>query len=198
MISSRLDALRAIGAVALTTVLAVGVAACSGTSAPASAAAPSTAATNPPASASAAATSEASVAAPSLPAGVGSSKWCLNAVEEVSAAVGTTVTTAVGADAPGTGGGCSYTNAGGTPIYAISVLSPAPAGTFEGFKSGNVAEVLSGIADGAVLVTPAGPLVFIKGQTLASLVILPNARMDNLANARAALLSLAQAAVGRM
>ncbi|MDQ6794677.1 MAG: hypothetical protein M3067_07665 [Chloroflexota bacterium] len=198
MISSRLAALRTVVAVALTGVLAVGVAACSGTSAPASAAVPSTVATNPPASASAAPTSEASLAVPSLPAGVGSAKWCLNTVEEVSAAIGTTVTAAMGSDATGAGGGCAYTNAAGAPIYAISVASPAPGGMFEGFKSGKIAEVLSGIADGAILVTPAGPLVLIKGQTVASLVILPNARMDNLANARAALLSLAQAAVGRM
>jgi hypothetical protein len=198
MISSHLATLRAVGAVVLTSVLLVALAACSGTSAPASAAAPSTAATNPPASASAAATSEASVAVPSLPAGVGSAKWCLNTVEEVSAALGTTVTVAAGSDAPGAGGGCAYTNAAGAPIYAISVANPAPAGMFDGFKSGKIAEVLSGIADGAILVTPAGPLVMIKGQTVASLVILPNAQMTNLANAKAALLSLAQAAAGRM
>ena len=198
MMSSRFDALPAVGAVALTTVLAAVVAACSGTSAPASAAASSTAATNPPASASAAATVEASIVVPSLPAGVGSAKWCLNTVEEVSAAIGTTVTVAAGSDAPGAGGGCAYKDAAGAPIYAISVASPAPAGMFEGFKSAKIAEVLSGIADGAILVTPAGPLVFIKGQTVVSLLILPNAQMTNLANARAALLSLAQAAVGRM
>jgi hypothetical protein len=197
MISSRPDALRAVGAVALTAGLAIAVAACSGTKGPASAAAPSSAPT-PPASASAAATSEASVAVPSLPAGAGSAKWCLNTVEEVSAAVGVTVTAAVGSDLPGAGGGCAYPNAAGAAIYAISVASPAPAGMFEGFKSGKIAEVLSGIADGAILVTPGGPLVFLKGQTVVSLVILPNARLDNLANARAALLSLAQAAVGRM
>ena len=203
MISSRLATLRAVGAVALAAVLAVALAACSGTSAPGSAAAPSTAATNPPASASAAASVaasiEASAAAPSLPAGVtGSAKWCLNTIEEVSAAVGTTVTTAGGTEAPGIGGGCVYISAAGTPIYGISAVSPAPAGMFEGFKTGGASEILSGIGDGAVLVTPGGPLAFVKGQTVASLVILPTSGMGDLAKAKAALISLAQAAAGRM
>jgi hypothetical protein len=198
MIRSRLDALRAIGAAALTVVLAVALAACGGTSAPASAA-PTTAATNPPPSASPGASVEATAAAPSLPGGVtGSAKWCLNTVEEVSAATGTAVTTAAGTDAPGIGGGCVYTSAAGTPIYGISVVSPAPAGMFEGFKAGGGAEVLTGIGDGAVLATPGGPLAFIKGQTVASVVVLPTSGMSDLAKARAALISLAQAAAGRM
>jgi hypothetical protein len=199
MISIHLAAPRAAGAVALALVVAAAVAACGGTSAPGSAAAPSTAATNPPASASAAASVEASAAGQSLPPGVtGSAKWCLNTVDEVSAAVGTIVTTAAGSDAPGVGGGCVYTSAAGTPIYGISVVSPAPAGMFEGFKAGQGAESLSGIGDAAVLVTPGGPLVVLKGQTVASLVILPSSGMSDLAKARAALESLAKAAAGRM
>jgi hypothetical protein len=199
MIPSPLAALRTVGAVALTTVLAVALAACGGTSTPGAATSSSTAATNPPASAPAAASVEPSAGTPSLPAGVtGSARWCLNTVEEVSAAVGTTVTTAAGSDAPGVGGGCVYTSASGTPIYGLSVVSPAPAGMFEGFKGGSGAEALSGIGDGAVLATPGGPLVILKGQTVASLVILPTSGMSDLAKARAALISLAQAAVGRI
>jgi hypothetical protein len=135
----------------------------------------------------------------------GSAKWCLNTVEEVAAAVGVAVTAAAGSDAPGIGGGCVYTNAAGTPIYGISVVSPAPAGMFAGFKAGKGATSVSGIGDDALLVTPAGPLAVLKGQTVASLAILPtsgmgdpNSGVGDLSKVRAALESLAKAAADRM
>ena len=138
--------------------------------------------------------------ASSGPAGsgvTGSSKWCLNTVDEVSAAVGTAVTAAVGTDAGAAGGACAYT-AGNVPVLAISVVTGAPSGTFDAFKGTQGAETLTGIGDAAVLVTAQGPLAFIKGTTVVSMTIVPTATMADAAKIKSALETLAKAAAGRI
>ncbi|HEY7589819.1 MAG TPA: hypothetical protein VH723_02430 [Candidatus Limnocylindrales bacterium] len=147
------------------------------------------------------ATPESSAPAGSADTGVGlggANQWCLNTPEEVAAAIGGMQVTASGTDAPGVGGGCIYTAADGKMPYALSVVSNDTATqTFEAAKIQQGAVVISGIGQGAILVSPAGPLVVLQNGKLASLGFTPDAGVSQ-SEMQARLEELARAAAGRM
>jgi hypothetical protein len=125
--------------------------------------------------------------------------WCLNTVEEVSAAIGGAAVTATGADAPGVGGGCLYANADGKLVYAVStVTSSGATQTFDAAKATQGVVTISGIGDGAVLMSAQGPLIVLKGSALLSLGLLPDSGVTDPTQFRAKNEELAKAAVGRL
>jgi len=78
-------------------------------------------------------------------------EFCLNTVEEVSAALEVDVTDTTSFENPGSGGGCGYTDADGGPIYAISVaIGDQAAAAFDAYRQLEGAEEISGIGDAAV------------------------------------------------
>ena len=102
-------------------------------------------------------------------------------------------------DAPGVGGGCLYSDGAGTFVYAISVVTaPGAVGTFDAAKLQAGAAVIDGIGDDAVLVSPGGPLVILKGSKFASIGPTTPALMSDPAAYRSAVEQLGAAAAGRM
>lgn len=137
----------------------------------------------------------------SAPAGNGgdNTDWCLNTVEEVAAAIDIEVTEGAGTDAPGIGGGCTYTNADGSLGYAISVVTAEGAvSTFEAAKNADGAESISGIGDDAVLISAQGPLAVLKGSTFISIGALGVPIIEDAAAYRTALEELGRAAIDRL
>jgi hypothetical protein len=126
-----------------------------------------------------------------------SSKWCLDTNDEVTAAFGQAITTATGADVPGSGGSCIYT-AGSNPILAISVVQPAPPGIMSGLLGGQMFKQLSGIGDAAALASHIGPLALQKGNTVVLLTIMPGLDTSDDSKMQSALEQLAKAAVARI
>lgn len=139
-------------------------------------------------------------AAPGSPAGGGTTNWCFNTVEEVSAALKVTATQAISTDAPGIGGGCFYNDANGTPVFATSTVTAEGAvGTFEAATGGADAVTIDGIGDRAVLITPQGPLAVLKGTAFTSMGALPpNPLLSDAGAYRSAHETLARSAAGRM
>ena len=130
----------------------------------------------------------------------GNTDWCLNTVDEVSAALEIEVAEAAGNDAPGVGGGCLYNAADGSLAYGISVVTADGAsGAFQAAKGGDGVETIGGIGDDAVLVSPGGPLAVLKGDAFISIGAVPPVPIiDDAAAYRAALEELGRAAVGRL
>lgn len=126
--------------------------------------------------------------------------WCLNTVAEVSAALEIEIKTSQGAETPGLGGGCTYTDASGSMGYAISIITVGDGqATLDAARQGADAETIDGIGDDAVLITPQGPLAFNKGSITVSLGATPNVPIvQDAAAYRAAHVSLAQAAAARL
>jgi hypothetical protein len=179
------------------TLLALLAAGCSQGNAPASANA--TGAASAGSSAPSAAT-ETSSPAETTGTGTGanaSSKWCLATNNEVTAAFGQAITTATGADVPGTGGSCIYT-AGSNPILAITVVQPAPPGIMSGLLGGQMFKQLSGIGDAAALASHIGPLALQKGNTVVLLTIMPGLDTGDDSKVQTGLEQLAKSAVGRI
>lgn len=84
-------------------------------------------------------------------AGGSGEESCLNTIEEVSAAFEVEVTDRASFENPGSGGGCSYTDADGGPVYAISVvIGDQAAAAFDAYRQLEGAEEISGIGDAAV------------------------------------------------
>ncbi len=175
------SALRAV--VALMLVATLVLVGCSSTNAPSSAAG------SPAAAASASAAAEASTAAAAsssaepnastITVGGGANRWCLNTVQEASAALGQTVTAMLGADVPGLGGGCNYSAADGTPVLSLAIItSPSAATTLQGAKLTPGITSVSGVGDEAILVSQAGPFVIRKGNVVISMTIVPTGAMD--------------------
>ena len=79
------------------------------------------------------------------------SEFCINEVEEVEAALEVDIANASATEID-VGGGCSYTDASGTPIFTISVVTAPEVARegFEDFASDAGAEEISGIGDAAV------------------------------------------------
>ncbi len=170
----------------LVALLAVGLAACSGT--PATTASPD--------GNTASATSSASTDGGGSSGG--DSQWCLNTKDEVASTLGVEVTDVVGTDAPGVGGGCFYNGPDGTPVHAISVITAASAAdTFNAARSQTGAETIDGIGDDAVLVSSGGPLIVLKGDSVISMGPLGAIQQDATAF-RAAVEELGRAAADRL
>lgn len=130
--------------------------------------------------------------------GTGAAKWCLNTVEEVSAAIGGAAVTAAGTETPGIGGGCLYTTADGKFVYSIAtVTSQGAADTFRAAKTGQGVVVVTGIGDDAILMSPQGPLAILKGTAFISLGTLPDSGITE-ADWRAKNEALGKAAAGRL
>jgi len=88
---------------------------------------------------------------PMVAAGGSGEEFCLNTIEEVSAALEVEVTDRASFENPGSGGGCSYTDADGGPVYAISVvIGDQAAAAFDAYRQLEGAEEISGIGDAAV------------------------------------------------
>lgn len=129
----------------------------------------------------------------------GSTDWCLNTVEEVSAALSVDVTDAAGAEAPGNGGGCNYSDADGNFVYSMSIVTASGAvGTFEANVDAEGAVTVDGIGDRAYLASPQGPLVVLKGDTLISIGAYTPAALADPAVYRSAVEELARPAVDRL
>jgi len=125
------------------------LAACGGADAPATDSAPTSAATD----------GGGDVEATAPPAGGGNGstgggsgeEFCLNTIEEVSAALEVDVTDAAGFENPGSGGGCVYSDAEQRTVYLIGVVDNEQAGAaFEGYRQLEGAEEISGIGDTAL------------------------------------------------
>jgi hypothetical protein len=177
------------------TLFALLAAGCSQGNAPASNAGAASAGSSAPSAAT-----EPSSAAQSTGTGAGaaaSSKWCLDTNDEVTAALGQAITTATGADVPGSGGTCIYT-AGSNPILAISVVQPAPPGIMSGLLGGQMFKQLSGIGDAAALASHIGPLALQKGNTVVLLTIMPGLDTGDDSKVQAGLEQLAKSAVARI
>lgn len=131
--------------------------------------------------------------------GTGGGNLCLNTPEEVSAALQIGSVTAAGTATPGGGGGCTYVTADNVGYAIAVVIGAGAAATIQGGLAAPGAVEITGIGDQAVLMSPAGPLVVRKGDTIISqgpagnLPILADA-----AAARKAMEDLARAAVGRL
>src|SRR2546423_3482526 len=130
-------------------------------------------------------------------AGGGSTKWCLNTNDEVTAAFGKAVTATTGADLPGTGGTCLYT-AASQPVLIIAVYQNATPAVFGGLLNGQKFKDLSGIGDKAALASRIGPLAFQKGNTAVLLTIMPGVDMTNDAKIQSGLEQLAKPDVDRI
>lgn len=128
------------------------------------------------------------------------SDFCLNTAEEVAAALQVPTPTATGAANPGFGGGCLYTAADGTLVYAVSTV-PVTAGVDTigaGLQTAG-AVAINGIGERAVLMSAQGPLVFQKGSWIVSSGGTPDlAIAADAAAYRAAMETLARAAADRI
>jgi hypothetical protein len=172
------------------------VAACSSGGASSAPATGGTAATPAPPAGSAAPSGAPSAA---TGAGIGGdTDFCWNTIEEVSAVLGVEVTTAQGAEAAGVGGGCNYSTADGSLVYAISTVTSSAAQTFEAAKGTEGAVVVTGVGDGAVLMSAGGPLIVRVGDVVLSLGPLPMSGVTDPEEYRKAAEELGKAAVARM
>jgi hypothetical protein len=132
-------------------------------------------------------------------AGGGAEQWCLNTVDEVEAAIGTEVATASGNDNAGAGGGCIYSDASGNLLYSVAVVTvPGHEQTYEAGKTTPGAVEISGIGNGAVLISPQGPLVILTDRGLISLGPTTPAMLADAAAYRTAAETLGRQAVGRL
>ena len=124
------------------------VAACGGGTTPSTAGAPS---------APAATGDGGGVEATATPAveggGSGIDDFCLNTVEEVSAAFEVEVVEATSSENPGLGGACLYTDVDGAQVFGLSVITAAGAvATFDASAGAEGSEAVSGIGDAALYV----------------------------------------------
>ena len=128
------------------------VAACGGGTTPSTAGAPSAPAATP------AVTGDGGgVEATATPAveggGSGIDDFCLNTVEEVSAAFKVEVGEATSSENPGLGGACLYTDVDGAQVFGLSVITAAGAvATFDASAGAEGSEAVSGIGDAALYV----------------------------------------------
>ena len=172
--------------------------ACGGTGAPATGAT-GAAPTSPAGTGSTGAT----VAPPvtTAPGGGGTAgNWCLNTPPEVEAALHVQGVVGTSTDAPGVGGGCIYSLADNTPVHAISVVNSANfQATFDAAKTQQGAVEISGIGNGAILVSAQGPLIVLTDKGLISMGPLgPQDVMTDAAKYRAAAEELGKTAAGRV
>lgn len=126
--------------------------------------------------------------------------WCLNSPPEVEAALHVLGVVGTSTDTPGVGGGCTYALADGTVVHAVSVVNSANfAATFEAGKQTPGAVEIPGIGNGAVLMSPQGPLVILKNTGLISMGPLgPADIMGDPAAYRTAVEALGRAAADRL
>lgn len=131
-------------------------------------------------------------------AGGSGEEFCLNTIEEVSAALEVEVTDRASFENPGSGGGCSYTDADGGPVYAISVvIGDQAAAAFDAYRQLEGAEEISGIGDAAVYspINEIPGVAFSKGG--ATYGVVGSARSDDPAALRSAVEELARQAADR-
>jgi hypothetical protein len=126
--------------------------------------------------------------------------WCLNTPPEVEAAIHVMGVVATGSGAEGIGGGCTYSLSTGILVHAISVITTEGfAATFEASKQTPGAVEIAGIGNGAVLISPQGPLAILTDRGLISMgPIGPADLMADPAAYRTAVEALGRAAVERM
>lgn len=134
------------------------------------------------------------------PGGATTTDWCLNSPPEVEAALHVMGVVATGSDTPGVGGGCLYTLADGTMVHAVSVVtSQGYEATFESGKQTPGVVEISGIGNGAILMSALGPLVILTDSGLISMGPTgPDDIMADPAKYRTAVEELGRAAVARM
>lgn len=132
--------------------------------------------------------------------GAASGDWCLNSPPEVEAALHVMGAVGTSTDNAGSGGGCFYTLADGSPIHAIAVVNVQGfEATYEAGKQTPGVVEIAGIGKGALLMSPAGPLVILTDKGLISMGPLgPADIMSDPAAYRTAVEALGRAAVDRM
>jgi hypothetical protein len=134
------------------------------------------------------------------PAGGGTgAAFCLVTPEEVAAALQVDAPTPVGNENPGFGGGCFYSAADGALVYSIGVVPASGGDLIAAGLQTQGAVAVPDLGEGAVLVSPQGPLVFKKGDWYVTTGGTPDLPIASDAAAyRAALEALARMADERM
>jgi hypothetical protein len=129
----------------------------------------------------------------------GATDWCLNTAAEVETALGVTGVISSGSDAPGIGGGCSYTDSAGILVYSIAVVSTGNfQETFDVAKQTPGAVPITGLGKDAVLISSAGPLAILIDNGVVSLGPTLPALLTDAAGYRTAAEALAKQAVTRL
>ncbi len=129
----------------------------------------------------------------------GADEFCLNTIDEVSAASGVDVSKATANAATAFGGACNYTSDDGKLVYSVVTLDSAGAvGTFEASKKNEGVVAIEGLGDDAVLLRPEGPLAILKGTSVLSLVFPPTSGVTDPADVREGLEELGRQAVDRL
>jgi hypothetical protein len=195
---------RRLGTATVGLALALVVGACGGSAPGASSASGATPASVPSSEAGATPAAPSAPVAPSASAAAGgsglseASDFCLNTADEVASVLGVPGITASGVENPGLGGGCMYAGPDGAPVYSISVVTSDMAlSAFEGYRTSEGAEDVSGVGDAATYL-PLNDLLgiaFRKGNVVASMAPLGDLSiLEDEAATRKALLDLARSA----
>jgi hypothetical protein len=132
--------------------------------------------------------------------GTATGTWCLNTPPEVEAALHVTGVVGTSTDNAGSGGGCIYTLADGTPVHSVAVVNiQGFEATYEAGKQTPGVVQIADIGKGALLMSSAGPLVILTDKGLISMGPLgPADIMSNPAAYRTAVEALGRSAVGRL